>query len=45
MIARIVAWLTAHIQLGGKTGATNGGYWGGITMWDRAKALLTRRRD
>jgi hypothetical protein len=29
--ARVVAWLNSHIRVGdGKTGATNGGYWGGV---------------
>lgn len=32
LIARVVAWLSA--RLGGKSAATNGGYWGGVTMRD-----------
>ena len=42
---RLVAWLRSKIPglEGGESGATNGGYWGGITMWDRFKALLGRK--
>jgi len=42
VIARIVAWLKAHI---GRADAKNDGYWGGVTMWDRVKAIATRKGD
>jgi len=53
VIARIVAWLTEHIRIGdGKSGAANGGYWGGVfahalDMLRRAGAKATAflRRD
>jgi len=39
---RIVAWLKAHVAgVSGREG-TAGGYWGGVTMWDRLKALAAQ---
>ena len=35
---RIVAWLVARFK-GGPFGATNGGYWGGISMLDPRRWL------
>ena len=36
---RLVAWLRARVT--GREG-TLGGYWGGVTMWDRVKAAAVR---
>lgn len=36
---RLIAWFKAHAAGGA---ATNGGYWGGVTMWDRLKAAAAR---
>lgn len=40
LIARLAAWFSA--RLGGKSAATNGGYWGGVTFWDHLKAAAAR---
>lgn len=36
---RLVAWLLARVEKGL---GPNGGYWGGVTMWDRLKAAAAR---
>ena len=42
---RVKAWLMARLTLPGDSSpGTAGGYWGGITMWDLAKALGARAR-
>jgi len=44
---RVKTWIMARLALPGHDTAghaTDGGYWGGITMWDLAKALGARTK-
>jgi hypothetical protein len=37
----LAGWVGARLQLTGRE-ATDGGYWGGVTFWDRLRAVAGR---